>query len=103
MVVRCFSDANVTHVEGNVDPRRDIDTITTELCLADLQSVEKRSDRSRKASKTGDKRLLVEADALDALAAHLNDGQPARTFPMTEDLDATVQDLHLLTAKPVLY
>jgi GTP-binding protein YchF len=103
MVVRCFSDSNVTHVEGNVDPLRDIDTITTELCLADLQSVEKRSDRSRKASKSGDKRLLAEADALDALAAHLNDGRPARTFAMTDELDATVQELHLLTAKPVLY
>jgi ribosome-binding ATPase len=103
MVVRCFSDANVSHVEGNVDPRRDIDTITMELCLADLQSIEKRSDRSRKASKSGDKKLLVEADALDALAAHLNDGRTARTFPMTDDLEATVQELHLLTAKPVLY
>jgi GTP-binding protein YchF len=103
MVVRCFSDSNVTHVEGNVDPLRDIDTITTELCLADLQSVEKRSDRSRKASKSGDKKLLSEAEALDALAAHLNNGQPARTFEMSEELEPIVQELHLLTAKPVLY
>ena len=68
MVVRCFSDTNVSHVEGSVDPRRDIETITVELCLADLQSVEKRADRSRKAAKSGDKKLLAEADALDALA-----------------------------------
>jgi hypothetical protein len=68
-----------------------------------LQSVEKRSDRARKASKSGDKKLQTEADALDALAAHLNDGQPARTFAMTEDLESLVLELHLLTAKPVLY
>ncbi|MDB5075076.1 MAG: redox-regulated ATPase YchF, partial [Chloroflexi bacterium] len=103
MVVRCFSDTNVTHVEGNVDPLRDIGTITTELCLADLQSVEKRSERSRKASKSGDKKLLAEAEALEALAAHLNNGLPARTFATPEDIVDVVQELHLLTAKPVLY
>ncbi|HEY8284513.1 MAG TPA: redox-regulated ATPase YchF [Chloroflexota bacterium] len=103
MVVRCFSDTNVTHVEGGVDPRRDIDTITMELCLADLASVEKRADRSRKSAKTGERKFLVEADALDALAAHLNDGRPARTFSLGEELEPVVEELHLLTAKPVLY
>ena len=103
MVVRCFSDANVTHVEGGVDPRRDIDTITMELCLADLASVEKRADRSRKSAKTGDRKFLVEADALDALAAHLNDGHAARTFSLGEELEPVVSELQLLTAKPVLY
>ena len=103
MVVRCFSDSNVTHVEGGVDPRRDIDTITTELCLADLSTVEKRADRARKGSKTGDKKMVEEADAMDALAAHLNDGQPARTFSLPEELLPAYRELHLLTAKPVLY
>jgi GTP-binding protein YchF len=103
MVVRCFSDANVTHVEGTVDPRRDIDVITVELCLADLQSVAKRADKSRKGAKSGDKKLLAEADALDALADHLNQGLPARTFPVSEELQPVMQEMHLLTAKPVLY
>jgi GTP-binding protein YchF len=103
MVVRCFSDSNVAHVEGSVDPLRDVETITVELCLADLQSVAKRADRSRKAAKAGDKKLLAEADALDALGEHLNQGLPARTFSLTEDLAPVVQELHLLTAKPVLY
>ncbi len=103
VVVRCFSDANVSHVEGSIDPQRDIETITTELCLADLTSVEKRSEKSRKASKSGDVRLAAEADGLDALAAHLNQGLPARTFPLSEDLAPVAAELHLLTAKPVLY
>ncbi len=103
MVVRCFTDTNVTHVEGNVDPIRDIETITTELCLADLASVEKRADRSRKSAKTGDKKFLLEAEGLDALAVHLNEGRPARTFTLSEDLEPVVAELHLLTAKPVLY
>jgi GTP-binding protein YchF len=103
MVVRCFSDTNVTHVEGAVDPLRDMEVITTELCLADLQSVEKRAERSRKASKAGDRRLAVEADVLDLLVAHLNQGLPARTFPLPEDVEPAVRELHLLTAKPVLY
>lgn len=103
MVVRCFSDSNVTHVEGGVDPRRDIETITTELCLADLASVEKRAERSRKSAKAGDRKFLLEADALDALAAHLNEGRPARTFPISDDLAPVVAEIHLLTLKPVLY
>ncbi len=103
MVVRCFSDTNVMHVEGTVEPKRDIETITIELCLADLQAVTKRADRSRKAAKSGDKKLLAEADTLDELAAHLNQGLPARTFELTEGLAPILQELHLLTAKPVLY
>jgi ribosome-binding ATPase len=103
MVVRCFSDTNVTHVEGSVDPIRDIETITLELCLADLGTVERRSARARKDAKGGDKKLLALADDLDRLAAHLNDGRPARTFALSEDLEPVVAELHLMTAKPVLY
>lgn len=103
MVVRCFSDSNVTHVEGSIDPVRDIETITTELCLADLASVEKRAARSRKDAKAGDRKLLLLADELDGLVAHLNDGRPARTYRLSDDADPVVEELHLLTAKPVLY
>lgn len=103
MVVRCFSDSNVTHVEGSVDPIRDIETITTELCLADLSSVEKRSARARKDAKSGDKKNSEIADGLDALAAHLNDARPARTFALGEDLEPVLDELHLMTNKPVLY
>lgn len=103
MVVRCFSDSNVTHVEGSVDPIRDIETITVELCLADLATVERRSARARKDAKAGDKKLLTIADDLDRLGAHLNDGKPARTFVLSEDLEPVVAELHLMSAKPVLY
>lgn len=103
MVVRCFSNPNVTFAESTIDARRDIETVTTELCLADLESVERRAERSRKAAKAGDKKLIAEADALEALAAHLNEGLPVRSFPITEELEPIVQDSHFLTAKPVLY
>ena len=103
MVVRCFSDSNVTHVEGSVDPIRDIETITTELCLADLTSVEKRSARARKDAKAGDRKFLALADELDLLAAHLNQGRPARTFVPSEDTAPALDELTLLTNKPVLY
>jgi GTP-binding protein YchF len=103
MVVRCFSDRDVMHVEGSVDPIRDIETITTELCLADLAGVEKRAARARKDAKAGDRKLLLLAEELEALAAHLNDAKPARTFVLSDDAAPSAAELHLLTAKPVLY
>ncbi len=102
MVVRVFSDPNVIHVEGSVDPVRDVETINTELCLADLSAVERRVERTERASKSGDKKLLGQLVYLKDLAAHLNQGQPARTLVMPDDVEA-FEDMSLLTAKPILY
>ena len=102
-VVRCFEAPNVVHVEGSVDPLRDIETIETELLLKDLDTVAKRRERVAKSVKTGDKAAKAEADFLERLEAHLGDGLPARTVE-TSDAEAVVlRDQFLLTAKPVLY
>jgi len=103
MVVRIFSDPNVVHVEGAIDPLRDIETIATELCLADLGSVERRIERTERASKSGDKRFIPQIAYLHELAAHLNEGRPARTLPPPDDAREAMADLPLLTAKPILY
>ncbi|MEW6776961.1 MAG: redox-regulated ATPase YchF [Bdellovibrionota bacterium] len=102
-VVRCFEDGNVTHVEGGVDPRRDIEVIETELILADLDTAAKVADRARKNSKSGDKKLKAEADFLDGLEKHLSAGKPGRTFPVPEAALEIFRSCNLLTAKPVLY
>ena len=103
IVVRVFGDPNVVHVEGTVDPLRDIETINVELCLADLASVERRIERTERAAKSGDKRFAPQIAYLRALAAHLDAGRPARTFPPPDEAREALQDLPLLTAKPVLY
>ena len=102
-VVRCFEDPNVVHVEGSVDPLRDIDTIETELLLKDLETVSKRRERVAKAVKTGDKSAKLEADFLERLEAHLGDGLPARTLEVSDAEAPVLRDQFLLTAKPVLY
>lgn len=102
-VVRCFADPNIVHVDGSVDPRRDIETIDTELALADLATVAKRLGAARNASKTGDKKMLKEVAVLEKIEAHLNSGKPLRTIEIDRDERCEVQDLHLLTEKPVLY
>jgi len=104
-VVRCFSDENVTHVDGSVDPVRDIETIEMELIFADIESVEKRKDRAVKMSKGPNP---IEKKALpfcDELLTHLLDGKPARSFkkPEDEDLKIILRDLHLLTIKPTMF
>ena len=102
-VVRCFEDPNVVHVEGSVDPLRDIETIETELLLKDLDTVSRRRERVAKSVKTGDKGAKLEADFLERLERHLGDGRPARTVE-TSDAEAPVlREQFLLTAKPVLY
>jgi GTP-binding protein YchF len=100
-VVRCFEDSDVVHVAGRLDPLADVATIATELGLADLDTLERRVDRARRATRT--KESALEAELLNALLAHVSAGQPARTFPVPEAQAATFRDLHLLTAKPVLY
>lgn len=102
-VVRCFEDENVVHVEGSVDPLRDVETIETELGLADLETLERRVDRAKKGAKSGDKEQRAAAGFLEALRDHVGDGRPARTFPVPDAQRALFRDCHLLTAKPVLY
>ncbi len=102
-VVRCFEDANVVHVEGAVDPLRDVETIETELILKDLDTLQKRKDRVAKALKTGDRDARAEAAFLDRLEAHLSAGQPARGLDPTEGGRAFARELFLLTQKPALY
>jgi GTP-binding protein YchF len=102
-VVRCFQDDNITHVSGKVDPLSDIETINLELILADLDTVEKRIDRSRKNIKGGDKKYALEVDCLERIKDALYDDKPARSLELSEDEVLIVRDLHLLTMKPVLY
>ena len=96
-VVRCFDDENVVHVHGGVDPAGDIETVNTELLLADLATVEKRLERAGRAAKSGDPKLRAEVAELEGLRDHLSGGAPARARPETEILGA------LITAKPTLY
>ncbi|WP_420455876.1 redox-regulated ATPase YchF [Rubrivirga sp.] len=102
-VVRCFQDPNVVHVEGSVDPTRDIETIETELLLKDLETVSKRRERVAKSVKTGDKAARAEADFLQRLEDHLGDGLPARTLDVSDQEAPILREQFLLTAKPVLY
>ena len=103
-VVRCFDDSNVVHVEGSVDPIRDIETINLELIFSDLEVLERRLLKAQKGQKSGDKALIAEAKLLERLKAHLEDGQVARRFtPETEEEAALLKEMNLLTYKPVLY
>jgi len=102
-VVRCFVDENITHVSGTVDPISDIETINLELILADLESVEKRIDRTKKNIKSGDKKFQQEYDVLVKLKEAFESEMPARGVDLTDDEKLLVRDLHLLTIKPVLY
>ena len=102
-VVRCFDDANITHVDGSVDPLRDIETIEFELIFADMDSVQKRANKARTSAKGGDKKYLVEADLMDRIYAELEKGKPARLIDMSDDEKEIARDLFLLTSKPVIY
>ncbi|SDS95969.1 hypothetical protein SAMN05444162_2704 [Paenibacillaceae bacterium GAS479] len=102
-VVRCFQDENITHVSGKVDPLGDIQTINLELILADIDSVDRRIDRSRKNMKGGDKKVAQEVEVLERVKEALYNDQPARSIELSEDERALIRDLHLLTLKPVLY
>ena len=102
-VVRCFEDENVTHVDTDVDPLRDIETINLELIFADTDSVKKRLDRAINMTKTGDKKYKIEAEFLQRLFDHLSDLKPARTLPCTDDEKEYLNTLFLITSKPVIY
>ena len=102
-VVRCFDDSNVTHVEGNTDPLRDIDIINLELVMADIEMVERRIDKCQKAAKGGDKRFLHEAELFTRLLAHLNQGKLARTFDCDDEDRTLIATSDLLTLKKTIY
>src|SRR5208282_2230364 len=104
-VARCFEDANVVHVENRVDPVADIETVTTELCLKDLDTVTKRGDRARKMLKANSPLDKLAVEICDALSKHLDGGKPARTFPLPDHADApgVFREMHLLTAKATFY
>ncbi|MBT5702010.1 MAG: redox-regulated ATPase YchF [Gammaproteobacteria bacterium] len=102
-VVRCFEDENVTHVSNKVNPEEDIEVINTELQLADLQTIENGINRVSRLAKSGDKEEIARVEYLEALQAHIDEGQPARTFTTPDDYQDTLRGLHLLTMKPVLY
>jgi GTP-binding protein YchF len=102
-VVRCFGDDNVTHVGGKVDPRADIEVVSTELMLADLASVEKARQRAQHAAKAGDRDTAATQDLLTRVYEQLDRGQSVRALELSAAEAALLQPLNLLTAKPVLY
>ena len=102
-VVRCFEDDDVIHVNDKVDPLSDIDTIDTELALADLDSVEKALNRAERSAKQGEKDAIARKPVLARLQAALNEGRPGRSVGLDEEELALVRDMFLLTLKPVLY
>jgi GTP-binding protein YchF len=102
-VVRCFEDENIVHVEGSVDPIRDIETIQIELALADLASAEKRRDKALRSSKSGDKDAKKEIEILDKIQPVLEEGKPARAASLTDDEREIVRKWFFLTSKPTIY
>ncbi len=102
-VVRCFEDPDVIHNMGNVDPVRDIEVVTTELVLSDLEAVTKRIDKTQKKAKSGDKEAIAELALLEKLSPHLNEGKTANTFDLTPEEKVVMKPFQLLTAKPVLF
>ena len=101
-VLRCFEDSDITHVEGSIDPLRDIEIVETELMLADLDSLERRLTQAQKRARGGDKEAAAAVALMEPLVAALQDGRPARTaIPPGEE--EAVRRLQLLTSKPVLY
>lgn len=102
-VVRCFENDDVTHVAGKIDPIDDIETINTELALADLESVEKQFLKAEKNAKTAQKEAIYLRDTIGKIKAHLEEGRPARSLDLDDQEREILQGLHLITAKPVMY
>jgi hypothetical protein len=102
-VVRCFEHADIVHVSGKIDPIADIETIDTELALADLEAVDKALNKAERAAKANDKEALAKRPVLQKLAAGLNEGKAARSLGLDDDEKALVRDLFLLTLKPLMY
>jgi GTP-binding protein YchF len=102
-VVRCFEHPDIVHVAGKIDPISDIETIDTELALADLESVDKALNRVERAAKANDKEALARRPGLQKIQAVLNEGRPARSADLSDDERALLRDLFLLTMKPLMY
>lgn len=102
-VVRCFDDENVVHVDGSVNPKRDIEVIETELIFKDLDTLEKKIQRAQKGTKSGDKKAKEDVELLVRLNEHLGFGKPVRTFTQNPDEKEIYADCFFLTDKPVLY
>lgn len=101
-VVRCFENSNITHVEGSIDPVRDVEIINLELILADMETLEKRIDRVKKMLKA-DKKCQLELDVLEKIQVALTEGKPARSVSLTEEEKELMKEVLLLTSKPILY
>lgn len=102
-VLRCFENENITHVDGSINPIRDKETIDMELQLKDLETIEKRMEKSKKAARVGDKKEIEILDLLTKAKAHLEQGRNVREMDLTDEEREIVEDLHLITFKPVLY
>ena len=102
-VVRCFEDANITHVEGSINPIRDIETINIELSLADLESVSSRIEKTEKKAKQGDKDAKADLEVLNKIKEKLENGEPARSADLSDDQKKIASSLFLITTKPVIY
>lgn len=102
-VVRCFEDGDIVHVEGSCDPKRDIEIINLELIFADMEMLDRRLEKSKKAGRVGDKKLAHEAEVLEKLREHFDQGQPARTFDGTPEELEIIAMSEFLTLKPVIY
>ena len=102
-VVRCFENSNVVHVDGSVDPLRDMETINLELIFADMDTVQRRGEKAAKMIKTGERKYAEEAALAQRMFAHLEQGNPARTFAATPEEREAIKGWFLLTTKPVIY
>ncbi|MBA5628723.1 redox-regulated ATPase YchF [Moheibacter lacus] len=102
-VLRCFENDNITHVDGSINPVRDKETIDIELQLKDLETVEKRIEKSKKAARVGDKKEIEILEVLTKAKAHLEQGKNVREMDLDENETEIMEDLHLITFKPVLY
>ena len=102
-VVRCFEDENVTHVSDHINPAADIETINTELALADLETIEKNLDRVSRVAKSGDREAKNHVTLLEKVKSHLDEAKPVRTLELFKEEQTSLYPLHLLTAKPVMY
>ena len=102
-VVRCFEDGNIVHVDGSIGPKRDIETINLELIFADIDVMEKRIDRTRKMLKSGDKKFQIEVELYESIKETLEQGRPVRSMKFDAEQQSVVDQLFLLTSKPVIY
>lgn len=102
-VVRCFEDPNIVHVDGSIGPVRDIETINLELIFADLELLEKRMDKIKKQAKSGEKQYFLELEFLEKIHSHLESNQPARTMKIEPEWEKYMEQLFLLTSKPLIY